>query len=306
MTDDLGSLPKRHGCCPSQCLVRASCAPFWCRPGLATRRPVTVVIALPTRWDWITLRKRNCSTWNRNVAEAPSFPKEVLEALTHMYNRLGAYGRFRGDCNPLEKWQRSLPGKHGLWAIPWNTYGIHSGLYIWHPALYRLSWIHLVRACHRWWRSSTGSTVRTLWSSFSKPTLTGASQCLYPFKVRTQEDTAQAIESSERVGGRPARSPTNICQRGATHQLLKRITEHKFTNKIYCFSCYCIKKTKQLRTLPPLFRTSLHTTDIYTVYIYIYISSVYLYLFMLLYKCVVLLVQQESKLKLVLVLLFFF
>ncbi len=28
----------------------------------------------------------------------------------------------------------------------------------------------------------------------------------------------KAIESSERVRGRPARSPTNICQRGATSQ----------------------------------------------------------------------------------------
>ncbi len=66
------------------------------------------------------------NTCNMNVAEAPSFPKEVSEAFTHMDNRLGAYGRFRGDCNPLGKWQRSLLGKHGLWAILWN-------LHIWDP-----------------------------------------------------------------------------------------------------------------------------------------------------------------------------
>ncbi len=24
-------------------------------------------------------------------------------------------------------------------------------------------------------------------------------------------------------------------------QLLKRITEHKFTNKIYCLNCYCLE-----------------------------------------------------------------
>ncbi len=59
------------------------------RSGLTTRRPV--VVALPTT-DWITLGKRTHSTWNRNVVEAPSFPKEVSEALTHMNNRLGAYG----------------------------------------------------------------------------------------------------------------------------------------------------------------------------------------------------------------------
>ncbi len=50
----------------------------------------------------------------------------------------------------------------------------------------------------------------TLWSSFlaSRPE-TGAPQCFYPFEVRTQEET-------ECVRGRLARSPTNICQRGAT------------------------------------------------------------------------------------------
>ncbi len=31
-TDELGSLPKGHGCCPFQCPVEASCAViFWCR-----------------------------------------------------------------------------------------------------------------------------------------------------------------------------------------------------------------------------------------------------------------------------------
>ncbi len=50
---------------------------------------------------------------------------------------------------------------------------------------------------------------------------TGAPQCFYPFEVRTQEGNrfhTKAIESSECVKGRPARSPTNICQRGATSQ----------------------------------------------------------------------------------------
>ncbi len=39
-----------------------------------------------------------------------------------MENRLGIYGRFRGDCNPLEEWQRSLLGKHRLEAIPWRIH----------------------------------------------------------------------------------------------------------------------------------------------------------------------------------------
>ncbi len=46
-----------------------------------------------------------------------------------------------------------------------------------------------------------------------KPSLNRASQCHYPFEVRTQEETrfdTQAIEPSERVGSRPTRSSTDV------------------------------------------------------------------------------------------------
>lgn len=102
VTDELGSLPKRHGFCSFQRPVWATCIPFWCKPGFATRGPVTVVIALPTQWVRITLGKCTHSSWNRNVAEALSFPKEVSESLTHMNTRLGAYGRLEPILMLLE------------------------------------------------------------------------------------------------------------------------------------------------------------------------------------------------------------
>ncbi len=110
------------------------------------------------------------------------------------------------------------------------TYEIQLGLYIWTPALYRFSQIHRVRARrqmlrHVWLprgrRSSTGSTVRTLWSSFNKPTRNRSLSVLLPvWGENTGGDRfhTKAIESSERVRGRPTRSSIIICQRGATIQ----------------------------------------------------------------------------------------
>ncbi len=110
------------------------------------------------------------------------------------------------------------------------TYEIQLGLYIWTPALYRFSQIHRVRAWrqtlrHIWLprgrRSSTASTVRTLWSSFSKPTRNRSLSVLLPiWGENTGGDRfhTKAIESSERVRGCPTRSSTVICQRGATSQ----------------------------------------------------------------------------------------
>ncbi len=110
-----------------------------------------------------------------------------------------------------------VAGEHGLCSY---TVELHIwdplGLYIWNPALYRFSRIHRVRAWHRtlrhvWLprgrRSSTGSTVRTLWSSFSKPTRSRGPSVFLPvwgentggYRLHTK-----AIESSERVGGHPA------------------------------------------------------------------------------------------------------
>ncbi len=111
-------------------------------------------------------------------------------------------------------------------------YGIQLGLYIWNPALYWFSRIHQVRACrqmliHVWLpkgrRSSTGSTVRTLWSGavFCKLTRNRSLSVLLPIWGENTEGNwfhTKAIESSERVRGRPARSSTNICQQGAVSQ----------------------------------------------------------------------------------------
>ncbi len=105
-----------------------------------------------------------------------------------------------------------------------------NGLYIWNPALYRFSGIHRVRAwrrtlCHvqlpRGWRSSTGSTVGLSGAVFSKPTRNRSPSVLLPIwgeNTGGNRFHTKAIESSECVRGRPARSPTNICQRGATSQ----------------------------------------------------------------------------------------
>ncbi len=105
-----------------------------------------------------------------------------------------------------------------------------NGLYIWNPALYRFSGIHRVRAWRRTlrhvqlprgWRSSTGSTVGLSGAVFSKPTRNRGPSVLLPV---WGENTGgirfhtKAIESSECVRGRPARSSTNICQWGATSQ----------------------------------------------------------------------------------------
>ncbi len=114
----------------------------------------------------------------------------------------------------------SLPGKHRLWG--YRLWYLH----IWKPALYRFSGIHRVRAWHqalrhawlpRGWRSLTGSTVRTLWGSLSKPTWNQSLSMLLHILGENTGGTqfyTKAIESSERVSGRPARSSTNICQRG--------------------------------------------------------------------------------------------
>ncbi len=97
-----------------------------------------------------------------------------------MNNCLGAYGRLEVIVTLLENGRRfaretrTLELFRGIY-----TYGIHLGLYIWNPALYWFSQIHWVRAWpwtlrHVWLprgrRSSTGSTIRTLWSGFSKLT----------------------------------------------------------------------------------------------------------------------------------------
>ncbi len=64
-------------------------------------------------------------TWNRNAAEASSFPKEVSEALTHMNNLLGAYGKLK-DIVTLLKNGRRFAGEHGSEVITWD-------LHIWDP-----------------------------------------------------------------------------------------------------------------------------------------------------------------------------
>ncbi len=74
----------------------------------------------------------------------------------------------------------------------------------------------------RGWRSSTGSTVGLSGAVFSKPTRNrGPSSASTRLRWETQEGNrfhTKAIESSECVRGRPARSSTNICQWGATSQ----------------------------------------------------------------------------------------
>ncbi len=105
-----------------------------------------------------------------------------------------------------------------------------NGLYIWNPALYRFSGIHRVRAWRRTlrhvqlprgWRSSTGSTVGLSGAVFSKPTRNRGPSVLLPVwgeNTGGNRFHMKAIESSECVRGRPARSSTNICQWGATSQ----------------------------------------------------------------------------------------
>ncbi len=102
-----------------------------------------------------------------------------------------------------------------------------NGLYIWNPALYRFSGIHRVRAWRRTlrhvqlprgWRSSTGSTVGLSGAVFSKPTRNRGPSVLLPVwgeNTGGNRFHTKAIESSECVSGRPARSSTNICQWGA-------------------------------------------------------------------------------------------
>ncbi len=78
------------------------------------------------------------------------------------------------------------------------TYEIQLGLYIWTPALYRFSQIHRVRAWrqtlrHIWLRGDGGARQRLQYGLSgavlaSRPE-TEASQCFYPFEVRTQEET---------------------------------------------------------------------------------------------------------------------
>ncbi len=192
---ELGSLPKGHGYCPFQCPVEASCAPtFWRRSGLH-KKTSYCCYGTTHSVDWITLGKRTRSTWTGNAAEA--HPSRRRFRSTYAYEQpFRCIWKIRGDCSLLAE---CLPGNTGSEAIPWTyTYEIQLGLYIWTPALYRFSQIHRVRARrqmlrHVWLprgrRSSTGSTVRTLWSSLTSRPETGASQCFYPFEVRTQEET---------------------------------------------------------------------------------------------------------------------
>ncbi len=125
----------------------------------------------------------------------------------------------------------SLRGNTGPKAIPWNLHiWDPKGLYIWTPALHRFSRIHQVRAwCRtlryvqllRGWRSSTGSTVGLSGAVFSKPTRNRSPSVLLPGEnTGGNRFHTKAIESRECVRGRPARSPTNICQRGAMSQRL--------------------------------------------------------------------------------------
>ncbi len=100
------------------------------------------------------------------------------------------------------------------------------------PAFHRFSRIHRVRAWRqtlryvqlpRGWRSSTGSTVGLSGSVFSKPTRNRSPSVLLPVwgeNTGGNRFHTKVIESSECVRGRPARSPTNICQRGAMSQCL--------------------------------------------------------------------------------------
>ncbi len=125
----------------------------------------------------------------------------------------------------------SLPGNTGSKAIPWNWHiWDPKGLYIWTPALHRFSRIHRVRAWRRTlryvqlargWRSSTGSTVGLSGVVFSKPTRNRSPSVLLAVwgeNTGGNRFHTKAIESSECVRGRPARSPTNICQWGAMSQ----------------------------------------------------------------------------------------
>ncbi len=112
----------------------------------------------------------------------------------------------------------SLPGNTIIWK------------YIWNPALYRFSEIHRVRTWRRTvhyvqlprgWRSSTGSTVGHSGAVFSKLTRNRSPSVLLPVwgeNTGGNRFHMKAIESSECVSCRPARSPTNIGQRGATSQ----------------------------------------------------------------------------------------
>ncbi len=85
------------------------------------------------------------------------------------------------------------------------------------------------------WRSSTGSTVGLPGAVFSKPTRNwGPSVLLTVWGENTGGNRfhMKAIESSECVRGRPARSPTNICQRGATSQRPGgRYTSHRVSSQ---------------------------------------------------------------------------
>ncbi len=110
------------------------------------------------------------------------------------------------------------------------TYGIHLGHYIWHPALYRFSRIHRVRAWHQmlryFWLLRVMEELDRVYSTdnleqFSKPTLSRGLSVLLPIwgeNTGGYQLNTKAIESSECVVGHPARSSTNICQRGTMSQ----------------------------------------------------------------------------------------
>ncbi len=77
------------------------------------------------------------------------------------------------------------------------THGIHLGLYIWSPALYRFSRIHRGPGAGRSatsGRRGDREARQGLQYGLSGAVIAsrpgaGASQCFYPFEVRTPEDT---------------------------------------------------------------------------------------------------------------------